>query len=214
MGTIRNGANGGFSGKAGSVIGSSWNNISYIKGLPKLSNKPATLKQLDQRARFSAALAFLGPIKDVLIMGYKGQASGRATGFNMGIQQVLGHAITGTYPDYSVDKELVQISKGTLQATTDIVFTSTATETLEISWLPQVNSLNAFVDDEATVLIYNVPQNLFMIYTNAGKRGDAGTTLTLPSSFAGQEIHSYIFYVSRDGNRQSNSTYFPAFTIA
>ncbi|WP_316737535.1 DUF6266 family protein [Pedobacter aquatilis] len=81
MGTIRNGANGGFSGKAGSFIGSSWKDISYIKGLPKLSTKPASLKQLTQRARFSAVLTFMGPIKDVLIQGFKGQKTGRATGF-------------------------------------------------------------------------------------------------------------------------------------
>lgn len=42
MGTIRQGANGSFRGKAGSVIGSSWKGIDYIKGLPKKRTKGAT----------------------------------------------------------------------------------------------------------------------------------------------------------------------------
>ncbi|ULT23564.1 hypothetical protein KUH03_30995 [Sphingobacterium sp. E70] len=35
MGTIVNGINGGVSGKTGSVIGSSWKSINYLKGLYK-----------------------------------------------------------------------------------------------------------------------------------------------------------------------------------
>jgi hypothetical protein len=70
MGTIKQGANGGFSGKAGSVIGSSCSNISYIKGLLKLSNKPKSEMQLEQQARFAMAIRFLLPIKDYITKAY------------------------------------------------------------------------------------------------------------------------------------------------
>lgn len=49
MGTIRKGANSGFSGKAGSVIESSRKEIEYIKGRSKVSNKPSTQPQPEQR---------------------------------------------------------------------------------------------------------------------------------------------------------------------
>jgi len=207
MGTIRNGANGGFSGKAGSVIGSSWNNISYIKGLPKISNKPASLKQLDQRARFAAVLQYLGPIKDVLIQGYKGQTAGRATGFNMGIQHAIINAITGTYPAYEVDRSLVQISKGTLQKPSSVNVASNVTGSLDITWLPQVNGLNAFASDTLVVLVYNQEQNLFLSYTAVANREDGTATIAIPTDFSGQTIHTYLFYVMDDGGRQSLSTY-------
>jgi len=35
MGSYSKGANGIFSGKVGSIIGSSWRSIDYLKGLPK-----------------------------------------------------------------------------------------------------------------------------------------------------------------------------------
>lgn len=207
MGTIRNGANGGFSGKAGSVIGSSWNDVSYIKGLPKLSNKPASLKQLDQRARFSAVLKFLGPIKDLLLKGYKGQNAGRATGFNMGIQHAINNAIIGTYPDYTIDYPLVQISKGTLQPPSSIVFSSAVAGSLEINWSPQINGLNAFSDDVLMILLFNETQQFFLAYTDDGLRADGTCNLAIPTDFSGQTVHGYLFYVDRNGARQSNSAY-------
>ncbi len=207
MGRIRNGANGGFSGKAGSIIGSSWNSVNYIKGLPKLSNKPASEKQLDQRARFAAVLGFMGPIKDVLLMGYKGQKAGRATGFNLGIQYALTNAVIGTYPDYAVNPAKVQISKGTLQAPHGIVLNATVSGSLAVSWYPQVNGLNAFADDLMVVLLYNETQKLFLVYTDGGTRADGTSNLTIPADFSGQVVHAFFFYVDRDNTRQSTSTY-------
>lgn len=49
MGTIRQGANGSFRGKAGSVIGSSWKGIDYIKGLPKSGQKELQKSSLSCR---------------------------------------------------------------------------------------------------------------------------------------------------------------------
>ncbi len=207
MGTIKNGANGGFSGKAGSIIGSSWNNVNYIKGLHKKSNKPPSQKQIEQRAKFAAVLSFMGPIKDLLLLGYKGQNAGNATGFNMGIQHALAYAVMGTYPNYKLDKSLIQVSKGTLQKPGSIVLSSTVTGSLEVNWSPTVNTLNAFVDDQMVVLLYNETQNFFMVFTDAGLREDGRTSLTIPDDFAGQTVHTYLFYVEREGKRQSLSTY-------
>lgn len=207
MGTIRHGANGGFSGKAGSIIGSSWNNISYIKGLHKLSKKPASLKQLDQRARFAAVLAYLGPVKDVLTIGWKGQTANRATGFNMGIQHALSYALVGAYPDYAVDKALVQISKGTLQAYKGKSMGSPMAAALELTWVPQINGLTAFASDVLKAVVYNEEQNLFLLFGDVGKRADARATLEIPDDYAGQTVHAYLFYVNETGTRQSNSSY-------
>ncbi len=207
MGTIRHGALGGFSGKAGSIIGSSWNNVSYIKGLHKLSKKPASLKQLDQRARFATVLGYLGPIKDVLMIGWKGQTANRATGFNMGVQYALSYAVVGTYPDYSVDKSLIQISKGTLQSYKHVTVDSSVPGVLELSWNPQINDLTAFAGDVLKVVLYNEEQKLFLLFGNAGLRADASTTLEVPNDYFGQTIHAYMFYQNNEGTRQSISTY-------
>ena len=52
MGKIKQGILGGFKGKVGTVIGSSWNGIAYMRGLAQSVKNPKTAAQLQQRAYF------------------------------------------------------------------------------------------------------------------------------------------------------------------
>ena len=52
MGKIKQGILGGFKGKVGTVIGSSWNGIAYMKGLPQSQKDPKTPAQVAQRNFF------------------------------------------------------------------------------------------------------------------------------------------------------------------
>lgn len=62
MGTIKQGILGGFSGKVGTVIGSSWKGISYMRGRAQNVKNPQTEKQIEQRSKFALTLDFLKPI--------------------------------------------------------------------------------------------------------------------------------------------------------
>lgn len=86
MERIKQGAKGGFSGKAGSVIGSSWKNIEYSKDEPKTSHKYPSQRQLEQLAKFGLAVRFLKPVKNLLIIICGSIKEGRATGFNIAIR--------------------------------------------------------------------------------------------------------------------------------
>ncbi len=46
MGSYSKGANGTFSGKVGSVVGTSWRSIDYLRSLPKKSKKDEVIKPL------------------------------------------------------------------------------------------------------------------------------------------------------------------------
>ncbi|RYD96421.1 MAG: hypothetical protein EOP54_13765 [Sphingobacteriales bacterium] len=155
----------------------------------------------------------MGPIKDLLLKGYKGQNAGRATGFNMGIQHAINNAVIGAYPNFSIDHALIQISKGTLQPPSSLVLSSTVAGSLAVSWLPQVNGLNAFADDVTIILLFNETQQFFLAYTDDGLRADGSTTLAIPTDFSGQTVHGYVFYVDRNGDRQSNSSYMAPITL-
>ena len=52
MGKIKQGILGGFKGKVGTVIGSSWNGIAYMRGLPQSQKDPKSAAQLSQRSFF------------------------------------------------------------------------------------------------------------------------------------------------------------------
>ena len=52
MGKIKQGILGGFRGTVGTVVGSSWNGIAYMKGKPQSVKNPKTDAQLQQRGFF------------------------------------------------------------------------------------------------------------------------------------------------------------------
>lgn len=205
MGIIKKGANGGFSGRAGSVIGSSWKDIDYIKGLPKKSNKPATQSQLEQQARFALAVKTLQPITSLLNEGFKGQKTGRATGYNLALQHLLNNAITGIYPDYVVDFKEMLISKGNLSKPASVTLSVDAGSLL-ITWTVLLSKYGAFADDEATVLIYNPAKEIYLPAEGA-IREEGELQLALPVDFDGDTLHVFLFFTNRTGTKNSESIY-------
>ncbi|MEJ7694699.1 DUF6266 family protein [Daejeonella sp.] len=205
MGTLRNGGNGTFIGKAGSFIGSTWRDISYMKGIPKISNKPKSLKQLEQQSKFATAIRFLGPIKDLLNVGFNGQKQRKASGYNMAVKFILDNAITGTYPDYTIDYGKVMVAKGTLAAPVGPAITAYA-ETLVISWSPDINPYNGFLDDEATAVIFDPLNNIFLSGEMGILRPEGEMTVYVPAAYLGNTVHVYLFFMARNG-RVSNSSY-------
>ena len=111
MATYSKGANGAFSGKVGSVIGSSWRSVDYLRGLPKKSSKASTEPQLAQRTRFALAARYLSPIKDILNIGFKDKQLNKITGYNAAVKIFLNQAVTGDYPDFVIDFSKVVLSK-------------------------------------------------------------------------------------------------------
>ena len=122
MARYKDGINGPFYGKVGSIIGSRWRGIDYIKGLPKLPAKPPTPKQLEMRARFAFVNAWLQPIKPFLNIGFlnysdKMTAQNAAHSVNKG-------AVIGEYPDFGMDHTRVLVSSGELAGVADPLLTA------------------------------------------------------------------------------------------
>lgn len=207
MGTIRNGGNGTFSGKAGSFIGSNWKNINYIKGIPRLSKKPASQKQLEQRLRFSVALGFLTQIRDLVNMTYKVQTGNQTTGMNMALQNILHNAIVGTYPNLSVNPALVTLSKGSLKEAIDLTVVADEANTITLNWFVNLSKSCAFADDRLFVLVYNIGRNLFLEFEDVATRGDGTVNIALPNQFLGEPFGVYAFFQHRENDRLSPSVY-------
>lgn len=72
MGRYKDGINGAFKGKVGSVVGCSWKGINYMRSLPK-TRTSTVLSEAEQanRQKFTIAHAWLKPLKDVIRLGFK-----------------------------------------------------------------------------------------------------------------------------------------------
>ena len=64
MGKIKQGILGGFRGTVGTVIGSSWNGIAYMKGKPQSVKNPRTDAQVQQRTFFKELHGLVSQLSD------------------------------------------------------------------------------------------------------------------------------------------------------
>uniref|UniRef100_F4C8U6 Uncharacterized protein n=1 Tax=Sphingobacterium sp. (strain 21) TaxID=743722 RepID=F4C8U6_SPHS2 len=214
MGTIRNGANGGFKGKAGSVIGSSWKSIDYIKGLYKKRTKPATEEQLMQQAKFRTVMRFLLPITAFIRIGFGQKRVDSMTPMNTAFRENLVLALMGDYPDYSLDYSKIRISDGFFAGGGSESVTVDA-GVMTVSWDTTQNTLyDTHNDDRVYILLYQPEIDQFLSAPTPPLRGDGSVDITLPNHFLGGEGHVWTFFADRQGRKVSRSTYLGTVNLA
>jgi Family of unknown function (DUF6266) len=211
MATYSKGANGAFSGKVGSVIGSSWRSVDYLRGLPKKSSKPSTDLQLAQRAKFALAALYLSPIKDILNIGFKDKQLNKITGYNAAVKIFLNQAVGGSYPDFVIDFSQVVISKGSLSVFHGLDASLQGAD-LVLNWQSILNRYNSFTDDSLTVVLFNATKSMYLVYEEA-QRAALTYTAVIGAGFSGDVFHGWAFAVKRDAMAVANSQYLGTYTI-
>jgi len=137
MAVLKNGANGSFSGKVGSIVGYEWKGISVIRGLPK-KNKHRTPSPLELANRQKMALIqkFLQQALPFIRLGFSLEAeAGNMSAFNAAMSYNKKNAIAGEYPDLSIDFHQALLAKGTLSKPMDARTTLTK-EGIQFEWNP------------------------------------------------------------------------------
>lgn len=215
MGNYRRGILGNFSGKVGTVIGSHWKGIDYMRSLPRKSGKAPSEVQYGQQLKFALAVSFNKPISSLVNQGYVSLAKEKVSGYNLAVRQTMKEAITGIFPDYVIDYPKVKISEGSLAPSMDATVVSAAAGSLVISWTDNTEDEDvAFTDDRLMVLVYN-PAKARYLFTTAGALRSAGShSVNLPLNFSGDEVEVYISFISRDGNKTANSDYLGKVLVA
>ena len=162
MGTIKQGILGGFSGKVGTVIGGNWKGIDYMRSKAASISNPKTEAQLDQRARFGAALKFLQPLTAFLRVGFKNYAV-KMTAFNSAMSYNLNNALTGVYPDYSIDYASALVARGSLPGALNPQVAMNSTTELEFSWTNNSNEAKAKGNDKVLLVVLNPAKQLAVV---------------------------------------------------
>lgn len=205
MGTYSKGILGPFSGRIGTVVGSNWKGIDYMRSLPKRSSKTPSDAQMEQRVRLTIAVNFLKPISKLIGLGFN-KVAGKNTGFNVATSQVVKEAISGTYPDYVIDYAKVLISRGDLTGPWNAAVLA-APGAVAFSWTNNTGSGNAAKTDKAVVLVYNELKGQFVYDMSAATRSAALLNLPVPESFVGDTVHTWMAFVSEDGKSVATSIY-------
>ena len=149
MAIISKGILGGFHGKVGEIVGSSWRGINVIRSLPKRVKRASTEKQIIQRAKFSLVIAFIKPLREFLLKSYNDRSLKQLTSTNLISSEILREAVKGEYPNLILDYSKITISKGSLTQLPDLNYVKTE-KTLDLTWksneglLGETKALNVF----------------------------------------------------------------------
>ncbi len=210
MGKINYGILGGFSGKVGTVIGSSWKGIAYMRAkTPKVKRVP-TAKQLVQQQKFATIVDFLRPIKSYIHVGYKNYTQGQ-TAYNAATSYISRNAFSGEYPDVALNYADVLVSRGSLQPVVDAVVTM-ATGKVKFTWTDNSDFSDASATDLAMPLIYNAERGEAVFELAAASRAEETVSIQIPSVWTGSTLHVYLGFVSDDGTSVANSVYLGTLT--
>lgn len=205
MGNIKQGILGGFSGKVGTVIGSNWKGINYMRAIAPSIRDARTAKQLAQREKFKLVLGFLRSVQSYVRVGFKMYAT-RQTAFNAAMSYTMRNAVKGTSQDVSIDYSKVMVSRGSLVLPLNIHRLNNDGE-IAISWSDNSGVGNALDTDFAMPLAYNADKHEVVYDMVSACRGDEGVSLNYPSNWSGDTVHVYLGFVSENGSLVSDSVY-------
>jgi hypothetical protein len=206
MGTYNKGILGAFSGKVGPVVGASWRGKEIIRSLPKKNNKIATPTQLQQRLKFATVTSFLGPIYPILNR-YYGTNAGEQTRINKAMSYHLKDVTVYNDPDFEIQYNKVQLSKGDLLGVQGATIASTAPNTINFTWEDNAGQGEALATDKLVVGVYNPAVKNWIYALAVGDRSTTSGALLLPATFSGATVEVWALFASADEKRYATSTY-------
>ena len=185
MGKIKQGILGGFKGTVGTVIGSSWNGIAYMKGLPQSQKDPKTAAQLRQRTFFREVQNLVGQLTAEQQKFLIPETPQGMTRRNMLAKQLAEDPVV---TDDSKAVDLANLKTIGDAPTADLPDVTVSADTLEgspvlkMQWASENGWRSTHADEYPTIFVANVTQRkIFLVNSTAvvGASGEAGFTVPL-----------------------------------
>jgi hypothetical protein len=198
MGTFKNGILGGFSGRVGNVVGSTWRGKSVMRVRPASVTNPNTDKQRGQRSRFGMVNRFCSSLGDLVKVGFRPLA-GKQSAFNAATSYNLRNAVVGDFPDVQLSFADLKLSKGILPGVASPVLNFVAPDRLELTWTDNSSKALASATDLLMVGLYAPESATGLCYLNAATRADAQASLEIPEEWLGTTAEVFAYFLSASG---------------
>lgn len=209
MAILKNGPNGGFSGKVGSVVGYQWRGKDIIRGLPRVSNKPRSPEQLANQLKMTLTQRFLQRVIIFIRVGFKIEADKRImSAFNVAMSYNKKQAVVGEHPDLSFDHSKALVSMGGVAPIKDGV-ASWADGGLELRWANNTGESSAGSGDYLLVLLFFPESETCEQLFNGARRDKEQEFITVKPYYVGKPVHVYASFIRYNGSDISPSMYLP-----
>ena len=212
MATMNQGILGGFSGKVGAVVGSSWRGKNVLRSAPTISTKPASVAQQKQRDKFKGVSQFLTPIKEILTETF-GASVGSKSPFNNAMSYHMKEAVQQTTVGFQLEYAKVLIGKGGLCGFENPVVQMLPTHRLQVSWDDNSTQGLAYPTDAFLIVVYAPVLQSFTYAMGDSVRETAQFTLNFEESFYGETVHLWATFYNTQLALAATSTYLGRFVI-
>lgn len=215
MGIHQQGLLGAFSGKVGPVVGSTWKGKNVLRARsrkPRNKNQNVSEKILAQRARFSFANKFLRSMSELFSSAFP-EYSASITSRNAAMSAIIREAVTGTYPDFSINYSAVKIARGTVAKAYNPELDTTEPDLLKFSWLNNSGIGTGSKEDDKAILAIYCPEMDVCVFTINGAQRIAGEGSLNVKFFKGKTVHAWIAFADATGEKTSDSLYLGVVTL-
>jgi hypothetical protein len=211
MGVIKSGILGGFSGKVGAVVGTSWKGIDVMKKLPAKVANPQTTPQTNQRNRFKGVVEFASAINSSVIKPLWDRFAQRKSGNNAFVQRNIDNFNTSGV--LSAPSTL-EISNGKMTATPiTVAVADISLQQVVIDWSSVLTDNFQNATDIAYAVAYNATTGEIKAQTSLNDRSTESTNVAMDIT-TGDVVHSWLAFRRADGTVVSDTAYLLATVIA
>ncbi|SFC58396.1 hypothetical protein SAMN05421747_11566 [Parapedobacter composti] len=207
MAVFKNGPNGSFSGKVGSVVGYKWKGLDVIRGLPRKSHKPRSEARLANEQAMKVVMEALKPLKVFIRTSFRNVAEPlNMSAFNLALSLNKKQAIKGEYPHLEIDWSQFRTSQGNLPGA-DAVNAEWTDSGLHVSWHDNSGAEGAYDSDRLSILIYSHALGVWQNFLEETTRNAGACILPASANWIGTEVEVFLTFMSFGSERVSNSTH-------
>jgi hypothetical protein len=210
MARIKGSMIGAMSGTVGNMVASKWREVEFVRGKGGFRTDNPSAAQLVQRAKFKLVTSFTRSIAELLNTTYTDFTS-KMTGMNLALAQIIQNAVTGTYPNFSLDYSRILISNSFKLPITQASALAAEPGKVGFTW-EDISDIRGPEPDDQSILVAYCPEIGHSVYTWEGPPRSAGTASLSASPFRGKQVHTWLAFRSLDG-KVSTSFYTGAVTV-
>ena len=171
----------------------------YLR-LHSIPSDPKTVKQIAQRAKFGFVNQEMNCMRNLFKITF-----GSSQAVSKGISMAFG-AVTGEYPDFSLDYSKLVISQGNVDTSGLLKVAKTNGTSVKVEWDSTIG-FQGDDNDGVNIVLLNAITKVGQIRQNIVMRSEGNIEITMPEIWAGQQVHCWIFFSTPDGLNNSNSQY-------
>ncbi len=213
MASIPNGILGSFVGTAGNISGYMRNGKNFVRSRRRKSSSPMTPARLAQQQKIKVCNEFTKPFCGTGFFNKTFPAYGHSgTGFNRVTSAIMNLAITGSYPNCSLNYSKVLISKGPLPPPENGTVVKGEHGKLLFSWQDNSNEGTARPDDKVILVAFfpDLKQAIYLIGESVRSDSNAILDIAVMKDFSAE---TWIGFLSPDEKHASCSTYCGSFSL-